>query len=147
VLLESSNVYTFQKPIEGRRRYLKSTIVIGVLSVLGAIGIDLWLNPNALAILFQTGGTTSVGGVTSATGDVIESGYGPVQVKVTKEGGKITAIDMVQARSTGGREAAFPILVKAAIDANGSNIGNVSQATYTTNAFKKSLDSALAKLP
>jgi uncharacterized protein with FMN-binding domain len=89
---------------------------------------------------------TTVGGVSSATGDSVESGYGPVQVKVTKENGKITAIDLIQAQSSGGRDAAFPLLVKAALAANGSNIGNVSQATYTTNAFKKSLDSALSKI-
>jgi uncharacterized protein with FMN-binding domain len=53
---------------------------------------------------------------------------------------------LVQAVSTGGRDQAFPLLVEAALKANGSNVGNVSQATYTTDAFKQSLDSALAKL-
>jgi uncharacterized protein with FMN-binding domain len=53
---------------------------------------------------------------------------------------------MVRAISTGGRDQAFPILIAAALEANGSNIGNVSQATYTSDAFIKSLDSAIAKL-
>jgi uncharacterized protein with FMN-binding domain len=120
--------------------------VLSVLSLVGAVGIDLWLNPNALTLLAGISGPTTVGGVSSATGDAIESGYGPVQVKVTKENGKITGIDLIQAQSTGGRDAAFPLLVEAALAANGSNIGNVSQATYTSDAFKQSLDSALSKI-
>lgn len=144
--MESSNIYTFQKPVRGRRPYLRSTILIGVFSLLGGVGIDLWLNPNTFAILFPATGASTVGGVSSATGDVIESGYGPVQLKVTKSGGKITAIDLVQAQASAGREQAFSLLVDAAISANGSNFGNVSQATYTSDAFKKALDSALSKL-
>ena len=144
--LQSSSLYTFQKPTEGKRRYLASTIVLTLLSLVGAVGIDLWLNPDALTMFSGTPAPITVGGVSSATGDTVESGYGPVQLKVTKEKGAITSIDLIQAKSTGGREAAFPILVKAAIAANGSNFGNVSGATYSTAAFKKSLDSALAKI-
>jgi len=145
MLLQSSNLYTFQKPVSGKRRYKASTVVIAALSLLGAVGIDLWLNPNALAIFFPTN-TTTHGGITTATGDSIESGYGPVQVQIESKNGKLTKIDLVQAVSTGGRDQAFPLLVEAALKANGSNIGNVSQATYTTDAFKQSLDSAMAKL-
>ena len=88
--------------------------------------------------------TTATAGV-SKTGDSVESGFGPVQVKVTKVDGKITDITYVQAVATHGRAAAFPYLVQYAIQANGSNFGNLSGATYTTNAFKRSLESALAK--
>lgn len=143
--LQSSNLYTFQKPVSGKRPYKTSTIVITILSLLGAVGIDLWLNPNALA-MFASTATSTNGGITTATGDSIESGYGPVQVQITSDNGKLTKIDLVQAVSTGGRDKAFPLLVEAALKANGSNIGNVSQATYTTDAFKQSLDSALSKL-
>lgn len=81
----------------------------------------------------------------SKTGDAVESGFGPVQVKVTKVSGKITEITYVQAMATHGREQAFPYLVQYAIKANGSGFGNLSGATFTTNAFKRSLESALAK--
>lgn len=87
---------------------------------------------------------TSAAGVTK-TGDSVESGFGPVQVNVTKMNGKITEITYLQSVATHGRAAAFPYLVQFAIDANGSGFANLSGATYTTNAFKKSLDSALAK--
>ncbi len=78
-------------------------------------------------------------------GPVIQSGYGTVQVKVTKVGSKITDITMLQANATDGRASAFPYLVQYAIDANGTNFANLSGATYTTDAFKQSLNAALAK--
>jgi len=78
-------------------------------------------------------------------GPVIQSGYGTVQVKVTKVGTKITDITMLQANATDGRASAFPYLVQYAIDANGTNFANLSGATYTTDAFKQSLNAALAK--
>lgn len=143
---QSSSVYTFQKATTRKRKYLASTIAIGVLSLVGALGIDYWLNPQSMAAMFTATGVSTNGSSKTATGDAVESGFGQVQVKVTKSNGKITAVELVQANATSGRESAFPTLVQAALDSNGSNFGNVSGATYTTNAFKKALDSALSKL-
>jgi uncharacterized protein with FMN-binding domain len=69
-----------------------------------------------------------------------------VQLAVTKTSGKITAIEVVVG-TTRGREWATVIseLVPIAISANGSNFANYSGATFTTNAFKQALESALAK--
>ena len=146
--MQSSNLYTFQKPVDGKRKYLKSTITIAVLSILGAVGIDLALNPNALTVIFgsASGTTTNANGTKSATSDPIDYQYGTIQVKVTQTAGKITAVDLVQAQATAGREQAFPTLVDAAIKANGSGFGNLGGATYTTEAFKQALDSAVSKL-
>ena len=69
-----------------------------------------------------------------------------MQLAVTKANGAITQIDLVQAGANNGRETAFPYLVKDAISTNGSNFANLSGATYTTDAFKQALDSALSKL-
>ena len=71
--------------------------------------------------------------------------YGVVQVSVTKKNGKITAVKLNQATATDGRGAAFPSLVQATLDNNGTNFGNLSGATYTTNAYKKAVNNALAK--
>ena len=92
----------------------------------------------------KSSGTSAAGSVTK-NGDSVESGFGPVQVKVTKVSGKITDITYLQSTATHGRAAAFPYLVQYAIQANGANFANLSGATYTTNAFKQSLESALAK--
>ena len=146
--MQSSNLYTFQKQVGGKRKYLASTITLAVLSIVGAVGIDLALNPNALTTLFGSSSsstTNSSNGTKSATGNAIDYRYGTVQLKVTKTSGKIASIDLVQAGATAGREQAFSMLVDAAVKANGSSFGNVSGATYTTDAFKQALDSALAK--
>lgn len=66
-------------------------------------------------------------------------------MQVTKSAGNITAINYVQATATNGRQTVFPQLVSAAKSANGSNFGNFGGATFTTDAFKQALDSALAK--
>ena len=79
------------------------------------------------------------------TGSAISYRYGTVQVSVTKANGKITAVNLLQQGATGGRQGAFPYLVQYAIQANGSGFGSLGGATYTTDAFKQSLESALAK--
>jgi uncharacterized protein with FMN-binding domain len=82
---------------------------------------------------------------TTKTGSAINYRYGTVQVSVTKANGKITAVNLLQQGATGGRQSAFSYLVEYAIQANGTSFGNLGGATYTTDAFKQSLESALAK--
>jgi uncharacterized protein with FMN-binding domain len=82
---------------------------------------------------------------TTKTGSAISYRYGTIQLSVTKSNGKITSIGLVQAQATGGRQGAFSYLVQYAEQAQGSNFGNLGGATFTTDAFKQALDSALAK--
>ncbi|MFM7030863.1 MAG: FMN-binding protein [Micrococcales bacterium] len=79
------------------------------------------------------------------TSDAIPYQFGQVQLTVTEANGKITAIDYSNSSASNGREQAYPYLVQYAIKANGSNFGNLSGATYTTQAFQQALDNALAK--
>lgn len=77
---------------------------------------------------------------------VAEKRQGVMQITVTKQGSKITDIGIVSGGTEGGEWAGVPsILAQAAIDAQGSNFGNISRATHTTEAFKKALETALAK--
>jgi uncharacterized protein with FMN-binding domain len=78
-------------------------------------------------------------------GTSIRYKFGTVQVSVTKTDGKITAVNLLQAGATGGRGQAFDFLVQYTLDAQGSSFGNISGATYTTDAYKQSLDAALAQ--
>ncbi|MEY4276674.1 MAG: hypothetical protein RIS26_1137, partial [Actinomycetota bacterium] len=87
-----------------------STIAITALALLGGIGIDYALNPNAVAAMFDTSGATGNSTDGSATGDAFDYEFGTIQLKVTKTSGKISAIDLVQAGATGGREQAFSML-------------------------------------
>ena len=72
--------------------------------------------------------------------------FGAMQLEVVKAGSKISSVNLIQADTRGSDWAAVPaMLADAAVAANGSNFGNVSGATFTTQAFKSALESALAK--
>ena len=84
----------------------------------------------------------------SFTGDVINVGYGPVQVKITVTNGKITEATAVQAPS--GRSQRFtdysvPNLRQQTLSAQSAAISGVSGASYTSYGWYKSLISALQK--
>ena len=102
--------------------------------------------PTPTATPTATPTKTATSSAAKQTGDAIQYKYGTVQLAVTKAGGKISAIDVVIG-TTRGREYAgvISVLVPAAVSANGANFGNYSGATFTTDAFKSALESALAK--
>lgn len=80
------------------------------------------------------------------TGSAINYKYGTIQLEVVKSGSKITSINLIQASTKGREWASVPsMLVTAAISAQGSGFGNISGATFSTQAFKSALESALAK--
>jgi uncharacterized protein with FMN-binding domain len=74
--------------------------------------------------------------------------YGYVRVKITVSGTKMTAITMLEVTSNPNRAArqAPAVLIQEALAAQSADIANVSQATYTSDAFKASLRSALAQV-
>ncbi|WP_155060462.1 FMN-binding protein [Streptomyces blattellae] len=86
----------------------------------------------------------------TVTGDVADTQYGPVQVQITVDGGKITKAEAVQT-PTGGQSTqvtsnAVPKLNQAAVAAGTADIDAVSGATYTSAGYKQSLQSALDKV-
>lgn len=82
----------------------------------------------------------------SKTGDPVSYKYGVIQLEVVKSGSTITAVNLIQSGTKGPDWAVVPgMLADAAVSANGSSFGNVSGATFTTQAFKTALESALAK--
>ncbi|CAM5369327.1 FMN-binding protein OS=Streptomyces rochei OX=1928 GN=G3I25_19890 PE=4 SV=1 [Streptomyces rochei] len=88
-------------------------------------------------------------GAGTFTGDAVATQYGPVQVRLTVSGGRITGAEAVQApeggRSTQVTADAVPKLNQAAVTAGGADIDAVSGATYTSAGYKQSLQSALDK--
>ncbi|MFJ9541495.1 FMN-binding protein [Streptomyces sp. NPDC101225] len=83
----------------------------------------------------------------TVTGKVVQTDYGPVQVRITVSDGKITKADAVQAPSGGLSDqktaAAVPKLNQEAVAAGSARIDAVSGATYTSTGYKQSLQSAL----
>jgi uncharacterized protein with FMN-binding domain len=92
-------------------------------------------------------GTTSATAGETLTGSLYSSRYGNTQVQVTISNGQITSVSALQL-PTGGRSGQIsnyvePILSSEALTAQSANIDIVSGATYTSEAYAKSLQSAL----
>ncbi|MEV7423081.1 FMN-binding protein [Streptomyces sp. NPDC091212] len=101
-----------------------------------------------------TGGTTETAapeaGARTVLGDAVNTQYGPVQVQVTVEGGRITRAEAVQAPEADARSQsvtadAVPKLNQAALTAQSAQVDAVSGASYTSKGYQESLQSALDK--
>jgi uncharacterized protein with FMN-binding domain len=95
-------------------------------------------------------GGAQAAGTGTVTGDAAQTQYGAVQVRLTVAGGKITRAEAVQAPKGGQSDQitanAVPKLNQAAVAAQSADIDAVSGATYTSNGYKQSLQSALDKV-
>ena len=91
--------------------------------------------------------TTSAKTVTS---DAVSTPYGPVQLKVTVAGGKITKIVSLELPSNDPKSVeiasyAEPLLRQSALTKQSANIDVVSGATFTSDGYATALQSALDK--
>jgi uncharacterized protein with FMN-binding domain len=82
------------------------------------------------------------------TGAAEDTQYGPVQVEATISGGKLTNVTVLQVPDRGGYEdqivqIALPQLKSEALSAQSANIDTVSGATFTSQGYAESLQSAL----
>jgi uncharacterized protein with FMN-binding domain len=82
------------------------------------------------------------------TGTVAKTQYGPVQVRITVAGGRLTDVAALQlprteARSLDIDRTAVPALRQEALKAQSANINVVSGATYTSQGYRTSLQAAL----
>ena len=68
-----------------------------------------------------------------------------MSVQITVQSGKIISVTTPSYPNSGPSTRAHSTLIQQAIQANSANIQGVSGATYTSLAFEKSLESALAK--
>jgi uncharacterized protein with FMN-binding domain len=86
--------------------------------------------------------------ITTYTGSVAQTRWGPVQVKITVKGGKITNVTVLQQPNGNQRDAeinsrALPVLIDETISAQSANIDMVSGATVTSDGYLRSLQAAL----
>lgn len=82
------------------------------------------------------------------TGPVVENPYGPVQVAVAEQGGKIVDVKALQlptehAFSQEISEQVAPMLRSEALQAQSAEINVISGATYTSDGYASSLQAAL----
>jgi uncharacterized protein with FMN-binding domain len=89
-------------------------------------------------------------GTRTVQGSTIDTQWGPVQLQVTLTDGKITKVTALQLPDGNQRDReindfAVPQLTQEALSAQSARIDAVSGATYTSDGYIRSLQSALDK--
>jgi uncharacterized protein with FMN-binding domain len=82
------------------------------------------------------------------TGETFTNKWGPVQAAITVSGGKVVNVNVLQTptadnKSISINNRAVPTLVTEALTAQSSQVDTVSGATYTSDSYRSSLQSAL----
>ncbi len=93
-------------------------------------------------------GSGSTGSSNAYDGSVVDTRYGPVQVEVSVANGKVTDVTALELPNQDRRSAnissrAEPLLRSEALSAQSATIDGVSGATYTSDGYAQSLQSAL----
>lgn len=85
---------------------------------------------------------------TSVDGPAVNTRFGPVQVRLQVQGGKVVSAEAIDYPQSNRRDVqinahAVPVLNSEAVDAQSANIDTVSGATYTSVGYRQSLQAAL----
>lgn len=127
----------------GRPRLMAArSLVVGS----GAVMLASLLTTPAQA----AGATSTATKARTVTGTSVSTPFGPVQVSVRVVAGKVTKVTPIAYPRSDPRSAqinayAIPVLQKQALAAQSASIAGVSGASYSSNAFAQSLQSALTK--
>ncbi|MFJ5532204.1 FMN-binding protein [Streptomyces sp. NPDC093261] len=95
-----------------------------------------------------SGGSGAAGGTKTVTGNSVQTRWGPVQVRVTVTSGRVTDVTAVDYPRDNPRDQeissyALPQLRREVLAAQSANIDTVSGASYTSEGYRQSLQSAL----
>lgn len=95
-----------------------------------------------------TAATTTIGAPPAnaskaVAGSLIRTNYGDVQVRVTFQGDKITAVQMLKQPNSAPTKMAVPILTQETLRAQSADVDSVSGATTTSGAYVESLQAAI----
>ncbi|MFJ4203177.1 FMN-binding protein [Streptomyces sviceus] len=142
-----------------KNRPLRRIVLAGAATVSGMVML-LSLKPHtsaqtALAVPAPSSSASASSGTGSATtgtktvtGDTIQTRWGPVQVRITLKDGRLTEVTAVSYPTDNPRDQeinsyALPRLRTEALQAQSADIDTVSGATYTSDGYRQSLQSAL----
>ncbi|KUN84855.1 FMN-binding protein [Streptomyces bungoensis] len=150
-----------------KNRPLRRIVLASAATVSGMVML-LTLKPHTSPVLATTGtksptvssssaasgGSGTAGGgskksvTKTVTGDTVQTRWGPVQVRVTIKSGKLTEVAAVSYPQDNPRDQeinsyALPQLRREALAAQSAQIDTVSGATYTSDGYRQSLQSAL----
>jgi uncharacterized protein with FMN-binding domain len=129
-------------------------IVLWVLSTLSTVVVLFGYHTSTSSVMATSTGTTfsgstgSIGSTGSVTGDTAQTRWGPVQVQLEVSGSTITHVSILQYPDGNGRDVeianyALPQLIQDTLDSQGHSVSMVSGATYTSQGYLQSLQSAL----
>ena len=121
-----------------------SLAIVGAPSTAGKAAAQSHSQPTSGSSGQATNGSTTV------TGDVAQTQWGPVQVRLTMTGSTIKGVDVLEYPNGNGRDYeinsyALPQLVQETLSAQSANIDMISGATITSGGYIQSLQSALDK--
>ena len=93
-------------------------------------------------------GTGTGGGAQTYLGEAVATRYGPVQVRITVVDGRITESAVTQVPWSDGKDRAInsravPVLNEEAVRSQSAAVDMVSGATYTSEGYAGSLQSAI----
>ncbi len=140
------------------RSHMASTASAGVTAGSGGTGTSPGSSSSARSGSSAASGASAAsapvsagsGTGTAVTGDAIATPYGPTQVQVTLNAGKIVKVTVLQHTDDGINSQmidghALPLLNNETLTAQSAKIDAVSGASYTSAGYLKSLQSALDK--
>ncbi|MFD8818509.1 FMN-binding protein [Streptomyces sp. NPDC059627] len=97
--------------------------------------------PSATSAASGSAATPASGTVVKGT--TVNTDKGPVQVQVTFDGDRISAVTMLQQPDHPQTTAAVPVLIAETLKAQSADIDTVSGATITSDGYKESLQAAI----
>lgn len=128
-------------------------LVFGGLATVAMTLALVRFDPGVHGVVAASGVPVATGDVVpgdAVPGDVAQTRYGPVQVAVSVSGGTITAVNVLQYPAGNSRDQqingyALPRLVQQTLDHQSAQVDMISGATYTSQGYAASLQSALDK--
>ena len=143
-----------------RKNHPLRRIVLASAATVSGMVLLLSLKPHAspqaaLALPAPSGSASASGGTGSAAtgtktvdGDTVQTRWGPVQVRITVKNGRLTEVTAITYPTDNPRDQeinsyALPRLRTEALTAQSADIDTVSGATYTSEGYRQSLQSAL----
>ncbi|CAN5399624.1 hypothetical protein BH09ACT1_BH09ACT1_16940 [soil metagenome] len=128
---------------------MRTRAALGGIFASVAILVIGWQAGDAVQASNSSGSSGSSAGKTY-TGDVESTQFGTVQVSIDVAGGTITDVTALKLTDDGGRsvqisEQAAPILRSEVLASQSAKVATVSGATYTSDAYLSSLQSAIDK--
>lgn len=131
---------------------MRPRVIVGSAVASLAVLVTGWIIGSAASSTPAATSTSSAGTLTDGTytGSSVETRYGAVQVEITVSGGSITDVKALQLTDADPRSEqisnqAAPLLRSEVLKAQSAGVATISGATYTTDGYLTSLQSAIDK--